>query len=40
MLQLSLYDHLTIGNRLWESHHEVIISTLQSPIDDNVLGIN
>ena len=40
MFKLSHNDHLTIGDRLWESHHNVITSTLKSPIDDNVLGIN
>ena len=40
MLQLSPFDHLTIGDRLRESHHNVIPSTKQLPIDDNLLGIN
>ena len=40
MLKLSHYDEITIGERLWWSHHIMKTSISQSPIDDNVLGIN
>ena len=40
MLKLAHYDKITIGERLWWSHYIMKTSTSQSPIDDNVLGIN
>ena len=40
MLQLSHNDEIPIGDGLWEPHHKRISSPSQSPIGDNVLGIN
>ena len=40
MAKFSWYDDFTIGDRISVSDHNVITSTFQSPIDDNVLDIN
>ena len=39
MLKLSHYDVIPIGERLWLNDHNVMTSTLQPLIDDNVLRI-